>query len=39
MDVKDVRSRGRWIISQAEGREDRMEFIAEWAFEGVRAAR
>jgi hypothetical protein len=39
MDAKDVRSTGRKTISQADGRDVRMEDMAAWALEGVRAAR
>jgi len=39
MEEKDVRSRGRWTISHAEGMDARMDFIAAVALEGVRAAR
>jgi hypothetical protein len=39
IDEKEVRSRGRWIMSQAEGTAARMSAMAELALEGVRAAR
>jgi hypothetical protein len=39
MEEKEVRSSGRWMISQALGMADRMEEMAVVALEGVRAAR
>jgi hypothetical protein len=39
MEEKEVRSSGRWMISQALGTADWMEEMAEVALEGVRAAR
>lgn len=39
IEEKDVRSKERKTISQAVGREDRMEDMADAALEGVRAAR
>jgi hypothetical protein len=37
--VKEVRSSGRWMISQALGIEDLMSRMADSAFEAVRAPR
>jgi hypothetical protein len=39
MEEKEVRSRGRWTISQALGTAFFISVIAEEAFEAVRAAR
>ena len=39
MEEKDVRSRGRCMISQALGTAVLMDWMADWALEGVRAAR
>lgn len=39
MEAKDVRSSGRWMISQALGTRDLMSDMAVVALEGVRAAR
>jgi hypothetical protein len=39
MEEKEVRSSGRWMISQALGTADWMEEMAVVALEGVRAAR
>lgn len=39
MEEKDVRSSGRWMISQALGTADLMSEMAALALEGVRAAR
>lgn len=39
MEEKDVRSRGRWMISHDDGTADLMEDMASEALEAVRAAR
>ncbi len=39
MEEKDVKSSGKWMISQALGTEDLMAEMADSAFDAVRAAR
>jgi len=39
IDEKQVRSKGKWMISQALGTDDRMSAMASRALDSVRAAR